>query len=237
MLCVSQIAAYFLYRIEYYWFALPGAANYSVLHGISSCCDSHSPNKEKWWFRRVTKVKRSYLTPKAVTISWIAQTHTLWTNGLILKSLIRATPHCRIFNHLILTRHLYHHTPLVEYILKHLYMYPRTRVFGSWDITQTYHRPYAHICMHMHTYGYTCVHLHADVRPLPHPRLTLHAYACMCIHMCPYACRCVHMDTHWGPTPCIPSICMHERACACICVHLGADGFGYAPYCVFQQGL
>ena len=109
---------------------------------------------------------------------------------------IRATPHCRIINHLILTRHLYHHTPLVEYILKHLYMYPRTRVFGSWDITQTYHRPYAHICMHMHSYGYTCVHMHADARPLPHPRLTLHAYACMCIHMYPYACRCVHMHTH-----------------------------------------
>ena len=108
----------------------------------------------------------------------------------------RATPHCRIFNHLILTRHLYHHTPLVEYILKHLYMYPRTLLFGSWDITQPYHRPYAHICMHMHTYGYTCVHLHADACPLPHPRLTLHAYACMCIHMYPYACRCVHMDTH-----------------------------------------
>ena len=94
-----------------------------------------------------------------------------------------ATPHRRKSTPPILTRHLYHHTPLVEYTLKHLYMYPRTRVFGSWDITQTYHRPYAHICMHMHSYGYTCVHLHADVHPLPHPRLTLHAYACRCVHM------------------------------------------------------
>ena len=107
-----------------------------------------------------------------------------------------ATPHRRKSTPPILTRHLYHHTPLVEYILKHLYMYPRTRVFGSWDITQTYHHPYAYICMHMHSYEYTCVHLHADVRPLPHPRLTLHAYACMCIHMYPYACRCVHMHAH-----------------------------------------
>ena len=137
------------------------------------------------------------------------------------RDCIRATPYRRKSTPPpILTRHLYHHTPLVEYILKHLYMYPRTRVFGSWDITQTYHRPYAHICMHMHSYGYTCVHMHADARPLPHPRLTLHAYACMCIHMYPYACRCVHMHTHWRPTPCIPSICMHERASGCRCVQM-----------------
>ena len=134
----------------------------------------------------------------------------------------RATPHCRKSTPPILTRHLYHRIPLVEYILKHLYMYPRTRVFGSWDITNPYHRPYAHICMHMHTYGYTWVHLHADACPLPHPRLTLHAYECMCIHKSAYACRCVHMHAHWGPTPCIPSICMHERACACMSVHLHA---------------
>ena len=108
----------------------------------------------------------------------------------------RATPYRRKSTPPILTRHLYHHTPLVEYILKHLYMYPRTLVFGSWDIIQTYHRPYVHICMHMHTYGYTCVHMHADARPLPHPRLTLHAYVCICIHMSAYACRCVHMHTH-----------------------------------------
>ena len=116
------------------------------------------------------------------------------------KQCFRATPHCRIFNHLILTRHLYHHTPLIEYIQKHLYMYPRTLLFGSWDITQPYHRPYAHICMQMHTYGYTCVHMHADARPLPHPRLTLHAYACMCIHMkciCMQMCACAYpLRTH-----------------------------------------
>ena len=111
-------------------------------------------------------------------------------------SCCRATPYRRKSTPLILTRHLYHHTPLVEYTLKHLYMYPRTRVFGSWDSTQTYHRPYAHICMHMHTYGYTCVQMHPDARPLPHPRLTLHAYVCICIHMSTYACRCVHMHTH-----------------------------------------
>ena len=75
---------------------------------------------------------------------------------------VRATPYRRKSTPPILTRHLYHHTPLVEYILKHLYMYPRTRVFGSWDIIQTYHHPYAHICMQMHSYGYTCVHLHPD---------------------------------------------------------------------------
>ena len=108
----------------------------------------------------------------------------------------RTTPYRRKSTPPILTRHLYHHTPLVEYILKHLYMYPRTRVFGSWDITQTYHRPYAYICMHMHSYGYTCVQMHPDARPLPHPRLTLHAYVCICIHMSTYACRCVHMHTH-----------------------------------------
>ena len=135
------------------------------------------------------------------------------------------TPHCRKSTPLILTRHLYHHTPLVEYIMKHLYMYPRTLLFGSWDITQTYHHPYAYICMHMHTYAYTCMQMHADARPLPHPRLTLHAYVCICIHKCAYACRCVHMHTHWRPTPWIPSICMHEREDRCIPVHVHADGW------------
>ena len=87
----------------------------------------------------------------------------------ILRGVLRggATPHCLVFNHLILTRHLYHHTPL-EYILKHLYMYPRTLVFGSWDIIQTYHRPSACICMQLYPYAYPLkthsmdsIHLHA----------------------------------------------------------------------------
>ena len=114
-----------------------------------------------------------------------------------------------------------------------------------------------HIIIHMHTsacictlmdaYAYTCMQIHACARPLPHPRLTLHTYVCICIHNGASACRCVHMHTHWGPTPWIPSICMHERedgcmsvhvhACACRWMHLGADGFGYAPYYVFQQEL
>ena len=122
----------------------------------------------------------------------------------------RATPHCRIFNHLILTRHLYHHTPLVEYILKHLYMYPRTRVFGSWDITHTYHRPYAHICMHVHVHYPTqtdsaciCmhvhpheVHLHADVCiciPTEDPLHAFHPSACMSVKMHAYPCMCMHV--------------------------------------------
>ena len=118
------------------------------------------------------------------------------------------TPHCRKSTPLILTRHLYRHTPLVEYIMKHLYMYPRTLLFGSWDITQTYHRPYAHICMHMHTYGYTCMQMHADVRPLPHPRLTLHAYACICIHM---LCICMQIYPNAYPlrTHSMDSIHLH----------------------------
>ena len=128
-----------------------------------------------------------------------------------------ATPYRRKSTPPILTRHLYHHTPLIEYIQKHLYMYPRTLLFGSWDITQPYHRPYAHICMHMHSYGYTCVHMHADARPLPHPRLTLHAYAC------PLKTHSMHS--------------IHLHAGACMCMQLDAAGLGYAPYCVFQQGL
>ena len=104
-----------------------------------------------------------------------------------------ATPYRRKSTPPILTRHLYHHTPLVEYILKHLYMYPRTLLFGSWDITQPYHRPYAHICMQMHTYACRCT----SITP---PKLTLHAYACMCIHMkciCMQMCACAYpLRTH-----------------------------------------
>ena len=148
------------------------------------------------------------------TMSWSGSQHALHglSHTVRHQAVHRATPHRRKPTPPILTRHLYHHTPLIEYIQKHLYMYPRTLLFGSWDITNPYHRPYAHIYMHMHSYGYTCVHMHADARPLPHPRLTLHAYAC----------RCVHMHTHWGPTPCIPSICMHEREDGCIPVHVHA---------------
>ena len=55
-----------------------------------------------------------------------------------------ATPHCRILTPPILTRHLYHHTPLVEYILKHLYMYPALFSLGHGTSL-------IHIIVHMHT--------------------------------------------------------------------------------------
>ena len=99
--------------------------------------------------------------------------------------------------------------------------------FSPWDITQPYHHPYAHICMQMHSYGYTCIQIHADARPLPHPRLTLHAYACMCIHM---KCICMQMCAYAYPlrTLSMHSIhlhawvwrCMHIRACACMCMQM-----------------
>ena len=92
---------------------------------------------------------------------------------------------------------------------------------------------FKHIIIHMHTsacrctlmdsHVYTCMQMHADVRPLPHPRLTLHTYVCICIHNGASACRCVHMHTHWGPTPWIPSICMHEREDGCMSVQMYAD--------------
>ena len=98
-----------------------------------------------------------------------------------------ATPHCRIFNHHILTRHLYHHTPLVEYILKHLYIYPRTRVFGSWDITLPHYHPYAHICMHMHTDRYICIHIHAE-------SVCVEFWTCTCMHL--HACVSISVHMH-----------------------------------------
>ena len=108
----------------------------------------------------------------------------------------RATPHCHILNPLILTRHLYHHTPLVEYILKHLYMYPRTLLFGSWDITQPYHHPYAYICMHMHTYGYKCIQMDADARPKLHPDwLRMHMYVSVSIMVYLHAIVCICTST------------------------------------------
>ena len=88
----------------------------------------------------------------------------------------RATPHCRFFNHFFLSHHLYHHTPLVEYILKHLYMYPRTLLFGSWDITHPYHHPYVHNCMQIHSYGYRYIHMHAEP-------VWVEFWTCICMHM------------------------------------------------------
>ena len=102
-------------------------------------------------------------------------------------------------------------------------MYPRTLLFGSWGITQPYHRPYAYIHMQMHSYGYTCIHMYADTcrcTSTTPPKLTLHAYyilnedpldafhpsACVSVKMHACACRWIHMDDCSYHSPCSSSL-------------------------------
>ena len=80
----------------------------------------------------------------------------------IVHLLNRGTPHCRIFNHLILTRHLHHHTPLVEHILKHLYISPTLVSLGHGTSL-------THIIVYIHTYAFMCTSRTPS-------RLTLHPY-------------------------------------------------------------
>ena len=68
------------------------------------------------------------------------------------ESMVRITgapPQTHVNSVLLLTYHLYHLTPLIEYCLKHPHVWTRSPTFGSFI-----HIPYTyvHICSHMHSY-------------------------------------------------------------------------------------
>ena len=146
-----------------------------------------------------------------------AENELIWLFILctIVHLLNRGTPHCRFFNHLILTHHLHHHTPLIEYNLKHLYVFPHTRVLGSWDITHTYHRLYTYMCIHVHVQNSiqtdsACIWMHQH----PH-EVHLHAAASICIHT-EDPLDAFHPSAYM-------SVTMH--AYPCMCMHMHADGW------------
>ena len=61
----------------------------------------------------------------------------------------RELPQTHVNSVVLLTYHLYHLTPLLEYCLKHPHVWTRSPIFGSFI-----HIPYAYvyICSHMHSY-------------------------------------------------------------------------------------
>ena len=121
----------------------------------------------------------------------------------------RAIVDPRILTYPFLTNYLYHLTPLIEYYLEHIYMYPRSRVLGSLISLN-------HIIMHMHSSVIICTHMHSHARICDaaiQPQLHMSACECIRVHMITDECICnaLWMHSFMGS---------HLHASACICMHL-----------------
>ena len=68
---------------------------------------------------------------------------------IVIGTKNRELPQTHVNSVVLLTYHLYHLTPLIEYCLKHPHVWTRSPLFGSFIHTSY---AYVYICSHMHSY-------------------------------------------------------------------------------------